>query len=50
MPKPQLQNIEEHLQFLARERNPFTRSDHLEKPTFTFETLDTEFIWEIQKR
>ena len=31
MPKPQLKNIEEHLQFLIGERNPFTEPDHLEK-------------------
>ena len=31
MPKPQLKNIEEHLQFLVGERNPFTEPDHLEK-------------------
>jgi len=31
MPKPQLKNIEEHLQFLVGERNPFTESDHLKK-------------------
>ena len=31
MPKPQIKNIEEHLQFLVGERNPFTEPDHLEK-------------------
>ena len=31
MPKPQLKNIEEHLQFLAGQRNPFTKQDHLRK-------------------
>ena len=31
MPKPQLKKIEEHLQFLVGERNPFTEPDHLEK-------------------
>jgi hypothetical protein len=31
MPKPQLKNIEEHLQFLVGERNPFTQPDHMEK-------------------
>jgi len=31
MPKPQLKNIEEHLQFLVGEENPFTEPDHLEK-------------------
>jgi len=29
MPKPQLKNIEEHLQFLVGQRNPFTKQDHL---------------------
>ena len=31
MPKPQLKNIEEHLQFLVGKRNPFIEPDHLEK-------------------
>jgi aminopeptidase YwaD len=31
MPKPQIKNFEEHLQFLAGERNPFTKPDHLGK-------------------
>ena len=31
MPKPQIKNIEEHLQFLVGKRNPFTEPDHLEK-------------------
>jgi aminopeptidase YwaD len=31
MSKPQLKNIEEHLQFLVEERNPFKRTDYLEK-------------------
>jgi aminopeptidase YwaD len=31
MPKPQLKNIEKHLQTLIGERNPFTEPDHLEK-------------------
>ena len=31
MPKPQLKNIEEHLQFLVGKRNPFTELDHLGK-------------------
>lgn len=31
MSKPQLRNIEEHLQFLVGERNPFTEPEHLEK-------------------
>jgi aminopeptidase YwaD len=31
MPKPQLKNIEEHLQFLVEERNSFTKPDHLGK-------------------
>jgi hypothetical protein len=31
MPKPQLKNIEQHLQFLFGKRNPFTELDHLEK-------------------
>jgi hypothetical protein len=31
MPKPQLKNIEEHLQFLVGQRNPFTKQDHLRK-------------------
>jgi hypothetical protein len=34
MPKPQLKNIEEHLQFLVGQRNLFTKQDHLEKPPF----------------
>ena len=31
MPKPQIKNIEEHLQFLVGKRNSFTEPDHLEK-------------------
>jgi hypothetical protein len=31
MSKPQLKNIEEHLQFLVGQRNPFTKQDHLRK-------------------
>jgi aminopeptidase YwaD len=31
MPKPQLKNIEEHLQLLVGERNPYTETDHLGK-------------------
>jgi hypothetical protein len=31
MPKPQLKNIQEHLQFLVRKRNPYTEPDHLGK-------------------
>ena len=31
MPKPQLKNIEEHLQFLVAQRNPFKKQDHLGK-------------------
>jgi hypothetical protein len=53
MPKPQLKNIEEHLQFLIGQRNPFTKQDHLGKTsppavmrTDTLETLGIEFIRE----
>jgi hypothetical protein len=35
MTKPQLKNIEEHLQFLVRYRNPFTKQDHLRKTSVT---------------
>jgi hypothetical protein len=31
MSKPQSKNIEEHLQFPAGKRNPFTKQDHLSK-------------------
>ena len=34
MPKPQLKNIEEHLQFLVGQRNLFMKQDHLEKNSF----------------
>ncbi|MBC8285496.1 MAG: M20/M25/M40 family metallo-hydrolase, partial [Nitrospinae bacterium] len=34
MSTPQKNNIEDHLQFLVGERNPFTEPDHLEKTRF----------------
>jgi hypothetical protein len=41
MPKLQLKNIQEHLQFLIGERKPFTESDHLEK-TYLYITKQFE--------
>jgi hypothetical protein len=45
MPKPQLKNIEEHLQFLVGQRNPFTKQDHLRKTSLpAVMSTDTAFF------